>query len=145
VYALPAGAALFVPAGAAFSLRTAAATSPAALCLLLALAPQPGWAGAMSAALDGAQDDVAALAPGRRLFPHAPGAAGAGAHLAAALDALFAAARARAAAAAADAGPTRGLGVSAAHFDVAAWVSSRYDLETLLDAGGGIAEARAVA
>ena len=95
----------------------------------------------MAASLDVAQEDLPALAPDRRLFPHALGAAGgaSGGALRNALAQLFA----RAAEAATAVAPLRrAAGLSAAHYDVAQWLATRYDLEALLKAGGGIAKAR---
>ena len=143
-FALVPGAALFLPAGAVFSLRRAiagpaSAASGAAACLLVALPTHAPWAAAMAAALDAAQEDLPALAPDRRLFPHAPSASPGGGALRQALKALFERAAEAAASAAA---PSRAAGLSAAHYDVAEYLHGRYDLEALLDAGGGLAKAR---
>lgn len=133
------GGTLFIPAGAVFSLRRAASPgAPEAACLLVALPQHAPWAAAMAAALDAAQDAHPALAPDRRVFPHAPGEGGCGDALRGALGALFA----RAAQEAAAVAPLRrAAGLSGAHYDVAEYLL-RYDLEALLDAGGGICKAR---
>jgi hypothetical protein len=135
-FALAPGAALFVPSGAVFSLRRAQSADAHACCLLVALPAHAPWAAAMAAALDAAQEDLPALAPDRRLFPHAPGAEGGA--LRGALELLFA----RAAEAAAATPLRRAAGLSAAHYDVAEWLAAHYDLQALLKAGGGIAKAR---
>ena len=135
-FVLSPGAALFIPAGAVFSLRRAQSADAAACCLLVALPPHAPWAAAMAAALDAAQEDLPALAPDRRLFPHAPGSENGA--LRGALELLFA----RAAEAAAATPLRRAAGLSAAHYDVADWLAARYDLQALLKAGGGIAKAR---
>ena len=133
------GGALFVPAGAVFSLRRAASPgAPDAACLLVALPQHTPWAATMVAALDAAQDAHPELAPDRRVFPHAPGEGAPGGALRGALGALFAHAAEEAAAAA----PLRrAAGLSGAHYDVAEHLR-RYDLEALLDAGGGICKVR---
>ncbi len=132
------GGTLFVPAGAVFSLRRVASPgAPDAACLLVALPQHAPWAAAMAAALDAAQDAHPALAPDRRVFPHEPGEGGSGGALRGALGALFA----RAAEEAAAMAPLRrAAGLSGAHYDVAEYLQ-RYDLEALLDAGGGICKA----